>query len=152
MIAPIRNTKKQPYLAGYFKRKICVLYFYTFSHAGKSSIKTSPHCFVVFYFVKNRCRCCCPSIRYSGQSSTSSLTLWSFMVFIAEHYAWEKMVTHKCKKFVNAWKHVCPPSTCKRGWSFAFKHQRVWAVNHMATRTVREKTTTNLSLVFVFFD
>ena len=34
---------------------------FTFSHAGKSIIKTSPHCFVVFYFVKNRCRCCCLS-------------------------------------------------------------------------------------------
>ena len=41
MIAPIPNTKKPPYLASYPKRKICV---FTFSHAGKSIIKTSPHC------------------------------------------------------------------------------------------------------------
>ena len=43
VIAPIRNTKKPPYLAGYSKRKICV---FTFSHDGKSIIKTSPHYFV----------------------------------------------------------------------------------------------------------
>ena len=43
MIAPIRNTKKLPYLAGYAKSKICV---FTFRHDGKSIIKTSPHYFV----------------------------------------------------------------------------------------------------------
>ena len=70
MIAPNRNTKKLPYLAGYAKRKICV---FTFSHDGKSIIKTSPH-----YFVSR---------------------IMIIHGFYGGALCVKKMVTHRCEKF-----------------------------------------------------